>query len=108
MTDQETTTKCAGCEAEGPHDNFYWMAYSMFCERCIRRYESQGWARPKPDYLKSYELTESGGRAMPELEPVAYCGTDGMPIYRRWIAEGAARGMPEPACPYCLRTAGER
>jgi hypothetical protein len=102
MTDQGTTTKCADCRAEERGDNFYWMAYANFCESCIRRYESQGWARPKPGYSKSYELTESGGRAMPELKPVAYCRNDGMPIYQRWIEAGTARRVPDPACPYCL------
>jgi hypothetical protein len=105
MADRETRTTCADCETEGGRDNFYWMAHANFCEACMRRYESQGWARPKPGYAKSYELTESGSRALPGLAAVAYCGNDGMPIYRRWIEEGTARGMPDPACPYCLRTA---
>ena len=100
------TTKCARCGAAGTGDGFYWMAHANFCRPCIRKFEAQGWARPKPGHSTSYELTESGGRAMPEFETVAYCKNDGMPVYRRWVEAGRARGVPDPVCIHCLRRAG--
>lgn len=103
MAEQEITTKCAHCGVAGDRERFYWMAYADFCEPCIRRFAKLGWARPEPGPSRRYELTESGGKMMPDLVPVAYCGLCGKPIYKRSIEDGTARGLPEPACPYCLR-----
>ena len=90
------TTRCAACNAEGPRENFVWMAHLDFCADCMRSLVKHGWAVRKEGL--QYACTPAGVRRFPGLEVVSHCPIDGMPIYRRWIDDGIATAT---ACPYC-------
>lgn len=91
---------CHRCGKAGLKNDYAWAAHADFCWPCMTALVEGGLATP--DRGPTFNLTEAGEAAMPELAVVTVCPLDGSPIYRRWVDSGAADAGESPACPFCL------